>query len=111
MLSRKGRILAEHCAAVGRDATQITRSANMPMLITENAAAKERVVRGLMQRFGRTEQDARDTVLVGSVAEIQDTIGRMQEAGVDQVFIPTFLPPYDIEQLDRFIGEVAPAFR
>lgn len=111
VLSRKGRILAEHCAAVGRDATQITRSANMPMLITENAAAKERVVRGLMQRFGRTEQDARDTVLAGSVAEIQDTIGRMQEAGVDQVFIPTFLPPYDIEQLDRFIGEVAPAFR
>lgn len=34
VLGRKGRILEEHYTAVGRDPAQITRSANMPLLIT-----------------------------------------------------------------------------
>ena len=65
----------------------------------------------LMQRFGRSEADARDTVLAGSVSQIQDTLGRLQAAKVEQLFIPTFVPPWDIEQLDRLITDVAPAFR
>ena len=68
-------------------------------------------MRGLMQRFGRSETEARDTVLAGSVAQIQDKLGRLQAAGVEQLYIPTFLPPWNLEQLDRFMTEVAPAFR
>jgi hypothetical protein len=45
------------------------------------------------------------------VAQIQEKLGRLQDAGVDQLYIPTFLPPWNLEQLDRFIMEVAPAFR
>jgi hypothetical protein len=81
------------------------------MLITENAADRERLIQGLMRRFGRSEAAARDTVLAGSVAYMQDTLGRMQEAGVDMVCVPSFLPPWNLEQLDRFITEVAPAVR
>ena len=83
----------------------------MPMAITENADDQERLVRGLMQRFGRSETEARDTVLAGSVPQIQEKLGRLQAAGVDQLYIPTFLPPWNLEQLDRFMTEVAPAFR
>jgi alkanesulfonate monooxygenase SsuD/methylene tetrahydromethanopterin reductase-like flavin-dependent oxidoreductase (luciferase family) len=111
ILRRKGRILDAHCAAVGRETTQITRSANMPMLLTEKAEDRERLVVGLMKLFGRSEADARDTVLTGSVAQMQDTIGRLRNTGVEQLFIPTFLPPWNCDQLDRFITEVAPAFR
>jgi F420-dependent oxidoreductase-like protein len=111
ILGRKGRILDEHCAVVGRDPAQITRSANMPLLITPKPEEGERLVVALMQRFGRSETDARDTVLAGSVTQLQDTIGRLQEAGVDQLFIPTFIPPWNLEQLDCFITEVASAFR
>jgi F420-dependent oxidoreductase-like protein len=111
ILGRKGRILDEHCAVVGRDPAQITRSANMPLLITQKPEAGERLVVAMMQRFGRSDADARDTVLAGSVTQIQDTIGHLQEAGVDQLFIPTFLPSWDLEQLDRFITDVASAFR
>jgi len=50
-------------------------------------------------------------VLAGSVAQIQEKLGRLQAAGVDQLYIPTFLPPGNLEQFDRFITEVAPAFR
>ena len=110
-LRHKGQVLEAHCNDIGRDASQITRSANMPMMITDHAEDKEKLVRGLMQRFGRSETEARDTVLAGSVAEIQDKMGRLQEAGVDQLFIPTFLPQWSLEQLDRFITEAAPAFR
>jgi alkanesulfonate monooxygenase SsuD/methylene tetrahydromethanopterin reductase-like flavin-dependent oxidoreductase (luciferase family) len=111
VLRRKGQVLNAHCAAVGRDPGQITRSANMPMLITDSHEARERLVRGLMRRFGRSEAEARDTVLAGSVAQMQDTLGRLQEAGVHMLCIPTFLPSWDLEQLDRFITEVAPALR
>jgi F420-dependent oxidoreductase-like protein len=111
VLRRKGRILEEHCGAVQRDPGQITRSANMPLCITDKAEERERLVRALMRLFGRSETDARDTVLAGSVAQIQDTLGRLRDAGVHMLCIPTFLPRWDLEQLDRFITEVAPALR
>ncbi len=111
VLGRKGKILEMHCEAIGRDPSQLTRSANMPLLITDKREEGERLVVALMQRFGRSEADARDTVLAGSVSQIQDTLGRLQAAKVDQLFIPTFVPRWDIEQLDRFITDVAPAFR
>jgi F420-dependent oxidoreductase-like protein len=111
VLRRKGQVLDGHCAAVQRDPAQIFRSANMPMLITESAEAREQLIRGLMRRFGRSETEARDTVLAGSVAQMQDTLGRLQAAGVHMLCIPTFLPPWNQELLDRFITEVAPALR
>lgn len=110
-LRHKGHILEAHCSELGRDAAHITRSANMPMQITDDAEAKEKLAVGLMRRFGRSETEAHDTVLAGSVAEIQDKIGRLQDAGVDQLFIPTFLPSWSLDQLDQFITDVAPAFR
>ncbi|MGE3538860.1 MAG: LLM class F420-dependent oxidoreductase [Candidatus Tectimicrobiota bacterium] len=110
-LRHKGAVLDKHCAALGRDATTITRSANMPMAITEHREEQERLVRGLMQRFGRSEAEARDTVLTGSVAQMQNKLGRMRDVGVQQIYIPTFVPTWNIEQLDRFITEVAPAVR
>jgi hypothetical protein len=83
----------------------------MPMAITENPEDGERLVRGLMQRFEFSEERSRDTVLAGGVAQIQEKLGHLQDAGVDQLYIPTFLPPWNLKQLDRFIMEVAPAFR
>src|SRR5437588_144142 len=105
-LRHKGEVLDKHCATVGRDPAQIMHSANMPMAITENPEDGARLVRGLMQRFGLSEERSRDTVLAGSVAQIQDKLGRLQASGGDQLYIPTFLPPWNPEQLDRFITEV-----
>jgi hypothetical protein len=45
------------------------------------------------------------------VAQIQDTLGQLQQAGVRMLCLPTFLPAWNLEQLDRFITEVAPALR
>src|SRR5499425_570615 len=84
-LRHKGEVLDKHCAAVGRDPAQITRSANMPMAISEDPVEPERLARGLVQRFGFTEERARDTVLVGSVAQIREKLGRLQATGVEEL--------------------------
>ena len=70
-----------------------------------------------MKRFGTDEETARRSTLTGGVAKIQDTVGRVREAGIDQLIVPSFmplpipLPSWSFDQLDRFIAEVAPAFR
>ena len=111
-LARKNRILDEHCAVVGRDPRSILRSGVMPVVITSDRAAVGKVERAYMTRLGADEAKARDTVLGGTVAEIKDKLARLQEAGVGMLFIPTmFLPADRRSTLDRFIAEVAPAFR
>lgn len=110
-LRHKGEVLAKHCEALGRDPATIRHSANMCMAMTEDPDVRDGLVRGLMQRFGRSEPEARETVLAGSVAQMQDALGRMQAAGVEEIYIPTFLPAWNVEQFDRFITEVAPAVR
>jgi F420-dependent oxidoreductase-like protein len=111
-LARKGRILEEHCAVVGRDPAGIVRSANMVLTLTDDRAEVDRVRSAFMRRMGRDEAAARDTMLAGSAAEVTDKLGRLAEAGVGMLFIPTmFLAGDPRPQLDRFWREVAPAFR
>jgi F420-dependent oxidoreductase-like protein len=111
-LARKGRLLDEHCAAVGRAPETILRSANMPLLITDDRGEVARLESALMRRLGLPAEVARDTVLAGSVAEIRDKLGRLREAGVGMLFVPSlFFPREPAPLLDRFMAEVAPAFR
>ena len=111
-LAHKIAVLEEHCGRVGRDPKQITRSANMVVRLTDDRAEAERLIAEVMKRFNRTEEQARDLTLVGSVAEVQDKVARLGEVGVDVLFVSsTFLPEDPRRLLDRVIGEVAPAFR
>jgi F420-dependent oxidoreductase-like protein len=112
ILRAKGKILEEHCAAVGRDPARILRSAVMSPVITDDPAELERGVKAFMARFGGDEARARDIVLGGSITRITETVGRLREAGVGMLFIPTlFLRGDKRPVLDRLIREVAPAFR
>lgn len=83
----------------------------MPLLFTDSQEEIDRLVGSVTRRFGWPEAVVRDMALVGSVAQVQDKLGRLRDAAVDQVFIPTFLPPWNLERLDRFITEVAPTLR
>jgi alkanesulfonate monooxygenase SsuD/methylene tetrahydromethanopterin reductase-like flavin-dependent oxidoreductase (luciferase family) len=64
-------------------------------------------------RMGRHAADARDTVLGGSPEQIRETLAELRATKVDTLFIPTlFRPLPDLRRdLDRFITEIAPAFR
>jgi F420-dependent oxidoreductase-like protein len=112
ILARKGKILEEHCAAVGRDPRTLVRSANMLPLVTDDRSAVEELKRRFMQRLGRDEAAAGDTLLAGTAAQVRDKVDRLRATGVDVLFLPTFFLPADPRpQLDRFMAEVVPAFR
>jgi F420-dependent oxidoreductase-like protein len=113
VLGHKGRILDEHCAAVGRDPRVIRRSANMALLITDKNAEVAALAETLGARMGRHAADARDTCLAGSPQQIRDILAELRAAKVDTLFIPTlFRPLAELRRdLDRFIAEIAPAFR
>ncbi|MEK7715964.1 MAG: TIGR03560 family F420-dependent LLM class oxidoreductase [candidate division NC10 bacterium] len=111
-LARKGRILDGYCAAIGRDPKAITRSANMPLAITEDPAEIERLKTVFMRRMDRTAEAAADTLLAGPPSALREKLARMREAGVDLVWVPTMFLPKDARPLlDRFMRDVAPALR
>ena len=113
MLARKGTILDEHCAAVGRDPKSIKRSVNMALLITDKKDEVEQLAETIATRMGRHAADARDTCLAGTPDQIREQLHQLKAAGVDTLFIPSMFRPLDElrRDLDRFIAEIAPAYR
>jgi F420-dependent oxidoreductase-like protein len=113
VVARKGAILDEHCAAVGRDPKTITRSANMALLITDKKEEVEQLAHTIATRMGRHAADARDTCLAGTPDQIRDQLHQLRAAGADALFIPSMFRPFPElrRDLDRFIAEIAPAFR
>jgi alkanesulfonate monooxygenase SsuD/methylene tetrahydromethanopterin reductase-like flavin-dependent oxidoreductase (luciferase family) len=113
VLAHKGRILDEHCAAVGRDPGTIRRSANMALLLTDQKVQVEALAETIAARMGRHAADARDTCLAGTPEQIRETLAALRAAQADTVFVPTLFRPLPElrRDLDRFIAEIAPAFR
>jgi len=113
VLAQKGAILDEHCAAVGRDPRTIKRSANMALLITDKKEEVDRLAETIATRLGRHAADARDTCLAGTPDQIREQLRQLRAAGVDVLFVPSiFRPLAELRRdLDRFIAEIAPAFR
>jgi F420-dependent oxidoreductase-like protein len=113
VLTRKGKILDEHCAAVGRDPRTITRSVNMALMITDRKDEIEQLAKTIETRMGRHAADARDTCLAGTPDQIRDRLQELRSAGCGVLFIPSlFRPLPDLRRdLDRFMAEIAPAFR
>jgi F420-dependent oxidoreductase-like protein len=112
ILARKGKILDAHCAALGRDPASLTRSANMPFLVTDEPAEVDRLAAAFRRRFGHGEEEARDILLAGSAATVRAKLERLRAAGAGMLFVPTMFGPRDLRpQLDRFMTEIAPAVR
>ncbi len=112
ILAKKGKILDGYCADVGRDPKAIVRSAVMVPVVSEDRAQIDKMEQVFMTRMSRDEASAKDTLLAGSVAQIQDKLGRASEAGVGMVFIPTMFLGKDYRPLlDTLIEKVAPALR
>jgi alkanesulfonate monooxygenase SsuD/methylene tetrahydromethanopterin reductase-like flavin-dependent oxidoreductase (luciferase family) len=89
------------------------RSANMSLMITDKTDAIERLADTIATRMGRHAADARDTCLAGTPDQIREQLDQLKAAGVGTLFVPTmFRPLAELRRdLDRFIAEIAPAFR
>ena len=111
VLARKGALLDGYCRAAGRDPKSIMHSANMALLFSDDRAEQDKLFTALTRRFGMADAVARDTMLAGSAGEIRDKLGRLREAGVGTLFIPTLFMKDPRPALDRFMKEIAPQFR
>ena len=111
VLARKGALLDGYCRAAGRDPKSITRSANMALLFSDDRVEQDKLFTALTKRFGMADAVARDTMLAGSAGEIRDKLGRLREAGVGMLFVPTLFMKDARPALDRFMKEIAPQFR
>jgi F420-dependent oxidoreductase-like protein len=111
VLARKGALLDGYCRTAGRDPKSIMHSANMVLLFSEDRAEQDKLFTALTRRFGMADAVARDTMLAGSAGEIRDKLGRLREAGVGTLFIPTLFMKDPRPALDRFMKEIAPQFR
>ena len=104
VVARKTAVLERHCAEVGRDPRTIKRSTQTLLLISDDAAAVE-----------KAKAASRLPMTAGSTEEIRDLIGRYRDAGVDEFIMPVFTPGLSAGQTaelrDKFIEDVAPAFR
>src|SRR5438477_7315394 len=113
VLARKSAILEEHCANVGRDSKSIIRSVNMSLLITDKREEIDRLAETIAKRLGSHADDAQDICLAGTPDQIREQLGQLRAAGGDVLFIPTLFRPLPElrRDLDRFMAEIAPAFR
>jgi F420-dependent oxidoreductase-like protein len=97
VLQAKGAVLDRHCEALGRDPATVVRSAQVLVNLDAKAASSSRM----------------PSVEV-STAEMQDMLGRYEQAGVDEFILPDWNQGTGAARrdfTDRFLGEVAGPFR
>jgi len=103
VLRQKMGVLDRRCDEVGRDPKSIKRSAQNMLFLGDGPEVQERA-----RAMG-------DRALAGSVAQVQDAIGRYRDAGVDEFIVPDFTLGRSVEQklavYDRFFTEAAKPFR
>ncbi len=114
----KSAILAQHCQDVGRDFTQIVRSANYNLVIGANAAEIE-------QRLDWTYEHQRQTLpeekargvrdglangpLVGTPGQLIDKLRALQDVGMNYAIVNVDDIAYDRTAAELFVREVVPA--
>lgn len=109
VMARKIDVLREHCAAVGRDIAEIEFTLGVKFTIRDSKAEAERVWREAMAHNKTPMADVLDddTFWNGTPDELADKLRPYVELGFTTV-ISEQPAPYDVETLERFIGEVKP---
>jgi alkanesulfonate monooxygenase SsuD/methylene tetrahydromethanopterin reductase-like flavin-dependent oxidoreductase (luciferase family) len=102
-------VLRDHCAAVGRDEREIERTINLWMVVRDDEADARRVWEALAaaNRCPVAAITEPGRPLLGSPRAIADAILEYVDAGFATAIVE--LPaPYDVETIERLIGEVKP---
>jgi alkanesulfonate monooxygenase SsuD/methylene tetrahydromethanopterin reductase-like flavin-dependent oxidoreductase (luciferase family) len=106
----KYEVLEQRCKEVGRDFSEIRRTTQVPLFLNEDPAFQQRVVQGTIAFRGGTEEEARRSVLMGSLDEVKAGVQAFADAGVQEIMLAQF-PRSHRNSLLRFSQEVIPAFR
>jgi F420-dependent oxidoreductase-like protein len=102
-IAERSAVLDARCEAAGRDPEAIARSAQGLVFFTDDDAEAERLA-GTLPR----------PVLAGTVERLRDVVAAYAAVGLTELIVPDFTlgsGARKLEALDRFVDEVAPAFR
>ena len=80
------------------------------LFLNEDPAFQQRVVQGMMAFRQCNEDEARRSVLMGSVDDVKAGVQLFVDVGVEEFYLAQF-PRTHRESLLRFSKEVIPAFR
>jgi len=108
-LRHKDAVLRMHCADVGRDQSEIERSIACKLVIRDTEAEARQAWAEQMahNRTPESDWDGPDTLWLGTPAQVAATIRARMDAGFGTVIVE--MPaPYDVETMERLIGEVKP---
>jgi alkanesulfonate monooxygenase SsuD/methylene tetrahydromethanopterin reductase-like flavin-dependent oxidoreductase (luciferase family) len=109
LLRHKDEVLRAHCAAVGRDTSEIERTIACKPLIrsTEREARRAWEAQMAHNRTPMTAVEHDETFWIGTPEQIAAQMIARREIGF-HTFIAEMAAPYDEETLERWIGEVKP---
>jgi alkanesulfonate monooxygenase SsuD/methylene tetrahydromethanopterin reductase-like flavin-dependent oxidoreductase (luciferase family) len=109
LMAHKVEVLKGHCEAVGRDIGEIEFTLGVKLTIRDSKAEAKRVRDAAMASNRTPDADVADddTFWEGSSEEIADRLRPYVALGF-QTVISEQPAPYDVETLERFIGEVKP---
>lgn len=84
LAEQKGRVFAEHCARIDRDPAGVRRSAQAMVEILDPGDSEARARKERLENAGRP-------VIMGSAAEVLDTVARYPTAGIDEFLVTDVL--------------------
>jgi alkanesulfonate monooxygenase SsuD/methylene tetrahydromethanopterin reductase-like flavin-dependent oxidoreductase (luciferase family) len=109
VLRHKDEVLRGHCEAVGRDQAEIERTAGCKPIIRDTPEEARRVWEAQMahNRTPMSDVEDDDTFWVGTPEQVAAEMRSRHALGF-HTFIAEMAAPYDVETLERWIGEVKP---
>ncbi len=109
MMAHKVDVLRGHCDAVGRDIGEIEFTLGAKITIRDSEAEAEKVMHAALahNRTPLSEVADDDTFWNGTAEQIADRLRPYVELGFKTIILEQ-PAPYDVETLERFIGEVKP---
>ena len=109
VVTHKVEVLRAHCEDVGRDFAEIELTLGVKVTIRDTEAEADRAWKAAMEYnrtpMARVEQDT--TFWNGTPQQLADRLRPYVDLGFKTV-ISEQPAPYDVESLERFIGEVLP---
>jgi alkanesulfonate monooxygenase SsuD/methylene tetrahydromethanopterin reductase-like flavin-dependent oxidoreductase (luciferase family) len=105
-VKRKDEILRRHCEEVGRDESEIERTANLgTCVIRDDPSEAQRVLEDIFRRNGNANPWR--SQLVGTAEQVADAMRPYLGIGFRHLVIG-FPSPYDVESMERLVREVKP---
>lgn len=117
--AHKSAVLAEHCAAIGRDLDEITRSANYNVIIGETEAdvddkiawAEEHYALTVPAKAAQLAEDLRKGPLVGTPEQVVEKLQELAGLGLGYAITYFADAAYDRSSIELFESQVVPALR